>query len=357
MKRVVSPIPASPLPLASVTIATGSSDGQADSMGKNKGADSGTDNAHRFQLFGLGSAAIAVIASLAWMAVFNLVEAKRTVTLRFYVTKMLPVGLFMALTLHFGNLVYLYLTVSFIQMLKAFTPIITMIALFAARLESPTRRLIVSVSFIALGTALASVGEVNLSTTGILIMFLSEAFEAIRLVMTQVLLVGLKFHPIEGLLYLAPACTFWLLLGSACLEFPRMAQSGAFLLMLQRPVKFTVAAAMGFMVNSLAYIVIQTASSLTLKVLGTVKNALVVCLGIAFLQETVTGLQGVGYAISVGAFFWYNQIKMQQMRGSTPLPSSSSSSSGGGTGSTNGGAAPRVRYVVLGPPKGSSEGP
>ena len=32
----------------------------------------------------------------------------------------------MALTLHFGNVVYLYLTVSFIQMLKAFTPVVTM---------------------------------------------------------------------------------------------------------------------------------------------------------------------------------------------------------------------------------------
>ena len=50
------------------------------------------------------------------MQVFKLVEAKRTVTLRFYVTKMLPVGLFMALTLHFGNLVYLYLTVSRFQL-------------------------------------------------------------------------------------------------------------------------------------------------------------------------------------------------------------------------------------------------
>ena len=32
----------------------------------------------------------------------------------------------MALTLHFGNVVYLHLTVSFIQMLKAFTPVVTM---------------------------------------------------------------------------------------------------------------------------------------------------------------------------------------------------------------------------------------
>lgn len=36
------------------------------------------------------------------------------------------VGLLMALTLHFGNVVYLYLTVSFIQMLKALTPVVTM---------------------------------------------------------------------------------------------------------------------------------------------------------------------------------------------------------------------------------------
>ena len=44
---------------------------------------------------------------------------------------------------------------------QAFTPIITMLALFVARLETPSRRLVASVSFIALGTALASAGEVR----------------------------------------------------------------------------------------------------------------------------------------------------------------------------------------------------
>lgn len=43
--------------------------------------------------------------------------------------------------------------------------------------------------------------------------------------------------------------------------------------------------------------------------LGTVKNALVVVLGIALLAETVTPLQGLGYAISVGAFFVY-QVRL-----------------------------------------------
>lgn len=52
------------------------------------------------------------------MQVFRWVEVRRQLTWRFWLTRILPVGLFMALTLHFGNVVYLYLTVSFIQMLK-----------------------------------------------------------------------------------------------------------------------------------------------------------------------------------------------------------------------------------------------
>lgn len=62
---------------------------------------------------------------------------------------------------------------------------------------------------------------------------------------------------VEGLMYLAPACTFWLALGSLALEFRPMLEAGAFGLMAARPAKFLAAAVMGFLVNSLAYIVIQ----------------------------------------------------------------------------------------------------
>lgn len=50
--------------------------------------------------------------------VIKVIEAKKTISWHFYVTRILPVGLFMAMTLAFGNLVYLYLGVAFIQMLK-----------------------------------------------------------------------------------------------------------------------------------------------------------------------------------------------------------------------------------------------
>ena len=65
-----------------------------------------------------------------------------------------------------------------IMCVQAFTPVITMLALFIARLEEPSSRLIVAVVLIALGTAMASYGEVNMSTLGLTFMFASETFEA-----------------------------------------------------------------------------------------------------------------------------------------------------------------------------------
>ena len=78
-----------------------------------------------------------------------------------------------------------------------------MLALFVAGLETPSKRLILAVLLIAVGTAIASYGEVNLSWVGVACMMASETFEATRLVMTQILLVGLKFHPSEQI----PVCS------------------------------------------------------------------------------------------------------------------------------------------------------
>ena len=142
--------------------------------------------------------------------------------------------------------------------LQAFTPIVTMVAVFVAGLETPSKRLITAVLLIAVGTAIASYGEVNLNLLGILFMFMSESFEATRLVMTQVLLVGLKFHPsalhphelslsqlqnaldavthaVEGLMYLAPACSMWLGMGVLLLEWPAMVRADALGLMRAKP--------------------------------------------------------------------------------------------------------------------------
>ena len=145
-------------------------------------------------------------------------------------------------------------------------------------------------------------------------MFLSEAAEALRLVMTQYVLVGLKFHPIEGLMYFAPACTFWLLLGIGLFELRSMKAENAATLVANSPFLYLMAACLGFAVNSLAYLVIILSSSLTLKILGTVKNAALVWFCVVFFGEPVTLVESAGYAASLAGFMWYNRIKMKDIR-------------------------------------------
>ena len=75
---------------------------------------------HSSSLVGKTSLQLVAICDecMCGVQVLRLVQIKTGMTLRFYMLRIMPVGLFMALTLHFGNTVYLYLTVSFIQMLK-----------------------------------------------------------------------------------------------------------------------------------------------------------------------------------------------------------------------------------------------
>lgn len=156
------------------------------------------------------------------------------------------------------------------------------------------------------------------------IMFASEALEAIWLVVIQPLLTG---HAPTGTYFVtqlcacpavlcsaqAPACCLWLLLGACVMEWPNIIANGHQAIPGENLGLFFLAACMGFAVNTLAYATIKLASSLTLKVLGCVKNGLVIIAAIALFAEEVTWTQGVGYLLSTGAFLVYVHIKMVQI--------------------------------------------
>jgi len=111
----------------------------------------------------------------------------------------------------------------------------------------------------------------------------------------------------------SPACFLWLMLARGC---GGVARHRAGLVMdpipLQHPGLFLLAAVMGFAVNVLAYATIKLASSLTLKVLGCVKDALLIVVAMILFSEKVTLVQGLGYSISTVAFMIYTHIKMHQ---------------------------------------------
>lgn len=141
-------------------------------------------------------------------------------------------------------------------------------------------------------------------------MFISEAAEAVRLVLTQFLLKNLKFGVIEGLYVLAPASAFWLFTASLLLEYRKMLEHDAFRIMYNNPILFLTASFMGLGVNYLSYLVIQATSSLTMKVLSTIRNIGIIFIGVAAYGEIVTLNQGLGYTVALVGFIGYNAAQM-----------------------------------------------
>lgn len=226
--------------------------------------------------------------------------------------RVLPVGLGHAGTLAFGNLVYLYLGVGFIQMLKSFTPVMILAVGYLGKIEHPNETTIFSVLIISLGTAATCTfnegGLMNMY--GLFLMFMAELTEAVRLLMTQFLLQNLKFGVVETQYVIAPASAFWLFLASGVFELQDMLAADAFGIMLAHPMPFIMASMLGLGINFLSFLVIQVTSSLTMKVLGTARNVCTILLGIVFFGEHVPGLnQGLGYTVSLLGFAAYNAAK------------------------------------------------
>eukprot|EP01134_Creolimax_fragrantissima_P000142 CFRG0142T1 len=224
-----------------------------------------------------------------------------------YIKQILPIGLFGGATLATGNAVYMYLSVAFIQMLKAGTPATTMFVMIMFGLESTRKDLVVAVMVICVGCALSAVGELSFSMLGFLLMMSSELFESLKCVMMQVLLDKKFSGPIEGLYHICPITFFCLIFLATPFEMGDFVKDESYNIILENPKYFILSGLGGFACNLLTMGVIKRANSLTFKILGQAKNVYVVCLGSVFLHESVTVLQTIAYAVSIVGFFLYQR--------------------------------------------------
>merc|ERR1712060_110876 len=101
---------------------------------------------------------------------------------------MVPIGVAQGLTFACGNAAYMYLTITFTQMLSAFTPTVTLLLLYLFRVEVPTCRATCAVILIGCGTVLSSYGEGQFHLVGVAFRCMGIFTEAMRLVLTQKLL-------------------------------------------------------------------------------------------------------------------------------------------------------------------------
>jgi hypothetical protein len=137
-----------------------------------------------------------------------------------YMKAIFPIGFFFSLSLIFGNKAYLYLSVAFIQMLKATNPVVVLLITWGLGFKPFDGKTLANVSVIVLGVIIASYGEIRFVLAGFICQALATGFEATRLVLIERLLSAYKMDPLVSMYYYAPVCTLMNLAAALYFEAP-----------------------------------------------------------------------------------------------------------------------------------------
>ena len=217
-----------------------------------------------------------------------------------------------ALALTLGQYPYLYLTVAFIQMLKAFSPAYMVFFLYMMGVETPSRRVVGCVLGLSICTCIASAGEVNFNLLGVLCMAGASCSDAIRLVVAQKLLSNHKMNPLETLYYTAPVCLLWMIPAALVTELPGAMRHRSFLIMRRHPAMFLASGFSGFFVNITSFLLVKRTSSMSLKTMTMARNGGLVIVSALLMGETITTLEAVGYSGLLFFFSLYTAAKSQE---------------------------------------------
>ncbi|KAK0859572.1 hypothetical protein LTS02_009095 [Friedmanniomyces endolithicus] len=229
---------------------------------------------------------------------------KVPMTGRVYLRTIVPIGVMFSLSLICGNLTYMYLSVSFIQMLKATMPIAVLLTSWTMRVSEPSLKTLGNVSLIVVGVIIASFGEIKFVLTGFLFQCGGIVFEAIRLVMVQRLLSASEFKmdPLVSLYYFAPACAIMNGITALILEVPKMT-----LMDIERVGYFTLFtnAMIAFLLNVSVVFLIGKTSSLVMTLSGVLKDILLVLCSMFIFRDPVSPLQAFGYSVALCGLVYY----------------------------------------------------
>ncbi|UQC82258.1 triose-phosphate transporter [Colletotrichum lupini] len=232
---------------------------------------------------------------------------KVKMTGRVYLRAIMPIGVLYSGSLVCSNLVYLYLSVSFIQMLKAAAPVAVLFTSWIWGVADPSMKTFYNILLIVGGVGLASFGEIEFSWIGFIFQMGGIIFEAIRLVMIQVLLKGdenaQKMDPLVSLYYYAPVCAVMNFFIAYFSEF------GKFNVEDFNKVGFTMLllnASVAFALNISSVFLIGKTSGLVMTLTGILKNILLIVVSVLIWHTSITALQFIGYAVALFGLVIYS---------------------------------------------------
>ena len=274
-------------------------------------------------LTALGPAFAAVTAYLLLgIGAIKFTKPELLTSRRFRYASAWPIGALSALTLALGNASYVHLSVATCQMLKAFTPAITLMLLFALRIDFPTMAEMACVVAITIGTVMTSWGgEIALPAIGLVLQLGANFAEAARIVLSQQLLSERRLPMLEMQYHVAPPQLAALLISSFILELDTPSERQKALdAMLAAPWPFVAAGVLGLGLQVAGLLAVKIAGSVAVKLLGVARGAALVLFEAATMPDTAPSpIQLCGYGTSLTSFVVYTWLRLRVAPSSSPI--------------------------------------
>lgn len=251
---------------------------------------------------------MAFCSSLAYVLVkFGVAEANMDSDT--YYRGVIPIAALFAVTLWCGNAAYMYLSVAFIQMIKALMPAAVYTVGCFLGTEKYSASYVGNMLVISIGVAIASYGEINFDLLGVIFQGASIVSESTRLGLIQILLQsrGVKLNPVTTLYYVAPPCFLFLMVPWAYLEMNKVISQPLEI----NPWILLASAASAFALNVAVFLLIGKTSALTMNVAGVIKDWLLIFLSFGMFHAPISGIQLGGYGVAFLGVCWYNYLKSQ----------------------------------------------
>ncbi|KAI4376309.1 hypothetical protein MLD38_014089 [Melastoma candidum] len=230
-----------------------------------------------------------------------------------FLSSVVPISALYSLSLWLSNSAYIYLSASFIQMLKSLMPVIIYSLGVALKRDTFSMKTMLNMLSISLGVAVAAYDEDKFDAWGVTLQLGALIFEAARLVMIQTLLTskGINLNPITSLYYVAPCCFIFLLVPWVFIEYPVLRDNSGFHLDFW---VFGTNALCAFALNLAVFLLVGKTSALTMSVASVVKDWLLIAFFWSVIRDTLTAVHLFGYSHTFLGVGYYNHLKLQALQ-------------------------------------------
>lgn len=207
-------------------------------------------------------------------------------------------------------------TVPFHQVVRAMTPVFTIILNVMFLKTTYSGMVYISLIPVIAGVAFATFGDYSYTAMGFFLTVLGTILAAVKTVVTNRVQVGrLKLHPLDLLLRMSPLAFLQTLFYSYAtgeityvFEYSRRNLTfGVFLALLLNGI-------IAFFLNVVSFTANKKTSALTMTVAGNVKQVLSIILAVIIFDLSITATNGLGILLTLAGGAWYSNVQLAESK-------------------------------------------